>query len=121
MKNHMKILQGPPGSGKTVYLRNQIDTENWPRYAMVCGISQYTEEVISNSLPHLRQLSAKALCFRRAMDLVISKAPFIIVDNSNIIMEDVAPYILLAKAHDYEFELICVAATPIDLVFSHTL
>lgn len=119
MKNFLKILQGPPGSGKTDYIRNQIDTENWPRYAMICGISQYTEEVITNSLPHLRQLSAKALCFRRAMDLIVSKAPFVIIDNSNIIMEDVAPYVLLAKSYDYDFEIICVATSPVDLSFSN--
>ena len=108
MQNIMKILQGSPGSGKTTYIKKQIASEAWPRYAMICGISQYTEEVIAASLPHVRHLSAEALCFRRATDLVINKAPFIIIDNSNITMEDAAPYVLLAKAYDYAFELISV-------------
>ena len=106
MDNIMKILQGSPGSSKSEYINDQICSENWPRYAMICGTEQYTQEVIAASLPHIRHLSAEALCFRRAMDLVISKAPFIIIDIKDSTTESWAPYVLLAKSHNYAFEII---------------
>lgn len=106
MPNIMKILQGQPGSGKTSYISKQTASENWPRYAMICSISQYTDEVLSTNLPHLYNIAPEALCFRRALYLVMSQAPFIIIDNSNLDVEDVAPYVLLAKAYSYDFEII---------------
>jgi predicted kinase len=96
IKNNLKVLQGLPGSGKTAYIHAQTLSEVWPRYAMICGDSQYTADVIEASLPHLVSLDAQALCFRR------------VVDNCNLKVQDIAPYALLAKAYDYNFEIHCI-------------
>jgi predicted kinase len=108
IKNNLKVLQGLPGSGKTAYIHAQTLSEVWPRYAMICGDSQYTADVIEASLPHLVSLDAQALCFRRVVNLVIHKAPFIVIDNCNLKVQDIAPYALLAKAYDYNFEIHCI-------------
>jgi hypothetical protein len=102
----MKILQGSFGLTSSNYIAEQIKLGKWPNYAMICGLSQYTEELLSNNQPHLIGIAKEALCFRRAVSLVTNKAAFVIIDNPNSTIKEMAPYVLLAQAYDYNLEII---------------
>lgn len=107
--NILKILQGIPGDGRNNYIREQIGKRVWPMYAMVCSEAQYTPEVLKEYNPLIETTrTPEALCFRRVVQVVTSGAPFVVIDNVNALVTDVAPYVRLSEAYGYEYEIIFV-------------
>ena len=107
--NILKILQGIPGAGRNNYIKQQTSSRAWPMYAMVCSEDQFTPEVIAGYNPLIEaKLSPSALCFRRAVHLMTSGAPFVIIDNVNSSVAEAAPYVRLAEAYGYKYEVIFI-------------
>jgi hypothetical protein len=117
--NILKILQSIPGPYKAEYIKQQTSAGSWPMYAMVCSEDQYTPELLKDynsgiiDKPAVN-ISPAGLCFRRAVRLITSNAPFVIIDNPNLHVEDVAPYVRLAEAYGYDYEIVYLA-NPCDI------
>jgi predicted kinase len=106
--NYIKVMQGLYGSGKSLYIKDQISAGNWPSYATIISGTQYNQKVLAVTAPHLARLSVAAFIFRKVIQAVTSKAAFIVVNDPHLTIESVAPYQLLAESYDYSFELVTI-------------
>ena len=105
----LKILQGIPGPSKSEFIVERTRSGDWPMYAMVCSESQYTEKQDSATIIEIPQkpgMTPASLCFRRTVKLLTHGAPFVIVDNCNATVAEVAPYVRLAEAFGYDYEIV---------------
>jgi len=111
--NILKILQGT-GPERAEYIKRQTRSREWPMYAMICSEQQYTPELLreydANFVADIAKfsMSPTTLCFRRAVRLVTNGAPFLIIDNLNLHVADVSPYVHLAEAYGYTYTIIHV-------------
>jgi hypothetical protein len=105
----LKILQGIPGPSKAEVISERTRSGDWPMYAMICSESQYSSEGEDKALieiPKLSNMEPAGLCFRRTVKLILNGAPFVIVDNCNYTVAEVAPYVRLAEAFSYDYEIV---------------
>ncbi len=110
--NHIKVMQGLHGAGKTEHIKHQISVGEWPSYATIISSTHYNHKVLCSTAPYLAKLSVEAFCYRKVIQAVTSGAPFIVVNDVNLTLESVAPYALLAAAYDYSFQLVTVETLP---------
>lgn len=102
------VMRGIPGSGKST-LANKIAAENAAAivsaddYFVVDGKYTWNPDKLSE---------AHRQCMRRFLDNVLNNEPCIIVDNTNINVEDAAPYIAIGEAMGYDVEIVQVTCDP---------
>lgn len=91
------ILQGLPGSGKSSF----ADTQD----ALVCSADSYHMTDKGYEFRPENQTLAHKECFKKFANAIYAKSPYIIVDNTNTTIYEVLPYIVLARAFDYDVTL----------------
>lgn len=100
------IMRGAPGSGKSTYAK----TLN----AVVVSADDYFTDASGNySFDASKLGEAHKECLRLFCHLVNRSTNHIVVDNTNINIEDVAPYVSVGEAFDYDVTIVQIE--PLDL------
>lgn len=97
----VKILSGISGSGKSTF-SNKLSNES----SVYCSADDYHMVGEEYKFDPNNLSIAHAVCFKTFICAMMDNAPLIIVDNTNICIEEISPYVLGATAFGYEYEII---------------
>lgn len=103
------ILRGIPGSGKSTFQKNE-----WS-HARVCSADSYFMKDGKYEFDAKRLKDAHGSCLRNFIDIVSmysGSAPDMVVDNTNISIYEIAPYIAIAQAYGWEHQIITLICDP---------
>ena len=106
------LMRGLPGSGKSTWIE-----ENAPG-AVVCSADHYFQTPKGYVFDATKLAHAHHDCMIKFM--VSMGAPLIVVDNCNLTTKNLAPYVDLALAHDYDVE-IHTMTTPAEVAMARQL
>jgi predicted kinase len=99
------ILRGISGAGKTTWVKanaKEAVVVSADHFFLVDGEYRFD----ANKLQE-----AHVACFRRFMEAVLKKEPWIVVDNTNVSAWESAPYVLAGESYGYTVELLTLACT----------
>lgn len=102
------ILQGISGSGKTT-LAKQLESESEDWFYCYSADSYFVGSDGVYRYDPLKLPKAHAQCLRlftRTVILALRQSAHIVVDNTNTMVWEVAPYYALAQAHGYAVEIL---------------
>jgi tRNA uridine 5-carbamoylmethylation protein Kti12 len=96
------ILRGLPGAGKSWYATEMaatLGTRGGPAKVVVCSADDYfmVDGVYRFNSSKLED--AHGACFRRVIEALTSDADLVVVDNTNLRLVEIAPYVLAAQAY----------------------
>ena len=104
MDKTIVVFRGLPGSGKSTLLRRMGGTLD-----NTCCTNHYfkdsNEEYIFDST---KLMEAHNWCRLKCKEMMEKEVPMIFVDNTNIQLWEMVPYVLLAKSFKYKIEVISV-------------
>jgi hypothetical protein len=115
---HVVILSGPSGSGKSTWVKNlyRVDPGTgqfaWvEKYGIdpphVVSADNYFIDRHGNYNFDPKQLpKAHGECLRKFVECVSTGKSFVVVDNTNCSIAEVAPYMALSNAYEYAVEVI---------------
>lgn len=110
------VMSGIPGAGKT-FVAEQMLAKNASKG--MDGIRLSNDDV--NDPENASSIAADSCfydvypdgyCFRNAINEMELGEDLIIIDNINLSVMDIVPYVLLAKAFGYECEIVRVSVDP---------
>lgn len=110
----IKIMRGIPGSGKT-----SLAKLCWPD-ATICSADFYFETPSGYVFRPEELPRAHQQCLRAFIESVRRCEEYIIVDNTNLTVDDIRPYIAVAHAYGGEVEIVDVFGLP-DEVMPHQI
>lgn len=103
-------MRGLPGAGKTAY----VDT-NYP-YGYVCSNNNFCTVHGAEKPVYIRDESnteyARKYCLLRYLHALQFQMPDLIVDNTNSMLWEMSPYVLLAQAYDRCIKVIEIYKPP---------
>ena len=114
------IMRGPSGSGKSTYVTKMIteelnkpevaDRQRFGRELRVCSADHFWIDDEGNYKFDASRLSeAHADCYRKFVTALLEQVKLIVIDNTNTMLHEMAPYMAHAKLHGYEIEIVrCV-------------
>lgn len=100
------ILRGIPGSGKSTLVRREFLTAqivSADHFFMRNGEYHFDRSLISR---------AHQACWLAFYQLVLERAPLIVVDNTATTISEIGPYVLPAETNGYRVKIITVKADP---------
>lgn len=101
------VLRGLPGSGKSTLAR-----EAYPGATVVSADDFFAGEDGVYRFDGKRIREAHGQCLRRCVEALQRGDATVVVDNTNIEIEDAAPYMELGPAFGYDTELLTVVCDP---------
>lgn len=102
------ILRGISGAGKSTYARRYFPD------AAVVSADEYFVQDGSYAFDAQKLQEAHEYCFRRFLDAIVRGERAIAIDNTNVELYEISPYLLAARAFGYRptiITLVCDAAT----------
>ena len=110
------LMRGISGAGKSTYVKSMIESGAWPKDStIVCSADDYMLDKDGNyDFKPWKLTNAHIFCrlkFIKALFYVNKPYKHIVVDNTNIELEHMAEYILLAKASNYHLFINEIPAT----------
>lgn len=100
------VMSGVSGSGKSTWTKNfsylrerYVEVVSADFYFMKDGVYAFNPAEISN---------AHGSCFRKFIEHLNQGVPYVIVDNTNTSVAEIAPYILGAQAYEYDAEIVTI-------------
>lgn len=112
MKNVI-ILSGPDGSGKSTLAKHLADKFSYLGEAIICSSDDFFIESGEHRFDSSFMPVARGQCFKKFMSAVADmgiyrgrKISSIIVDNPNLSLEDISPYIIGAQAFGLASQII---------------
>lgn len=109
----IKVMRGVPGSGKSTYAKKiaqeALDMEFLP---IICSADDFFMVEDQYKFDVTKLSEAHKYCLRKFMLAVQDRHDPIVVDNTNINIEDIAPYVAVGEAFGYEVEVIQVDTNP---------
>lgn len=100
----VKIMRGVSGAGKSTYIKNHFPG------AVICSADHFWIDENGKYNFDLKRLGeAHAWCLRQFIEKLVIKgcaADYIVVDNTNTSIAELAPYVAIAAAYGYEVEVI---------------
>jgi predicted kinase len=107
------ILRGVSGAGKSLYARKLV-REN--KGAVVVSADDYFMQNGDYVFDRDSLGEAHKQCLLKFIEAVQGDERFIVVDNTNTRMTEVAPYYSVAKAHGYRVRIVSVICSLEDLL-----
>ena len=115
----MKVVinRGIPGSGKSTGTKKLMDAEK-PGMVKVVSSDLYPGLYDADGTFHPELLSkSHPACMREFIHACEMRIPFVIVDNTNTMPHEVAPYLLVAQSFGADVEIIRYDAGSVDVAF----
>lgn len=100
------LMSGISGAGKDTWI-----AKNHPEAAVVSADSFFMKDG-SYTFDASKLGEAHSFCIRRFIELVRIVYPTILVNNTNLTSEEIAPYYAIGKAYGYEVELVTLYCRP---------
>jgi predicted kinase len=96
----LQILRGLPGAGKSTYAASLPS-------AVICSADSYFLQADGTYVYDKTKIQlAHDACFKKALKAFEAHAPLVIIDNMNIESWEISPYVMLARAFEYEVEIL---------------
>jgi NEDD4-binding protein 2 len=99
MKN-VYIMSGVSGSGKSTYIKHNF------KGVSVCSADDFFMRNGKYSFQADKLDEAHGFCLRKYAGALMRDEQRVVVDNTNLSAEEIAPYYAMARAYGYEVELI---------------
>lgn len=96
-------MSGIAGSGKTTYANKLVKPMS---ASFICDANSFFMDGGVYKFNASRLKDAHGLCLRKFHSAVKDDVPLVIVDNTNTMVEEIAPYLSLGQAYDYEVEIV---------------
>lgn len=115
------IMRGLPGSTKTTWIENYLEiNQPFIRGFSVCSADQYMVNAAGDYEFQVERLArSHANCLRKFIDDLLrfskndpSENHVIFVDNTNLRLVDIAPYVRVAQAFNAAFRVIYIQGDP---------
>lgn len=109
------IMRGLPGSGKSTWIKNnfpfegKVEVFSADDFHMFDGVYKYDPKRAGYA--HDQCLLAYLTCIR-----VEKVTPFVVVDNTNTTLMELAPYVRLAEIFGIDYEIIYIPCDPITAI-----
>ena len=100
------ILRGLPGCGKSTYQREHYQE------AVVASADFFFTKDEEYLFDPKKLGAAHQECFQTCLNALQERAPFVVVDNTNLLAVDIAPYVLLGETFGYEVKILTLVADP---------
>jgi len=110
MLKQVKVMRGISGAGKSTLAKKlQLEAmENGVRSIIVSADDFFVDDKGEYKFDVTKLGEAHKFCLKRFLSEVRNNTDLIIVDNTNINLEDMAPYVALGEAFDYDVEIVQV-------------
>lgn len=109
----VKVMRGIPGSGKSTYAKLLREAAVLKDLPFICSADDFfTLETGTYKFDPLKLGEAHKWCMQMFLIMLRDKMTPVIVDNTNINLEDIAPYIAVGEAMGYDVEVIQVDTDP---------
>lgn len=103
-------MRGIPGAGKTTLVKSR-----WPD-ATICSANFYFETPEGYVFKPEELPQAHQQCLRAFVEAVRGHDATIVVDNTNLTVDEIRPYLAVAQAYGREVEIVDVYATLTDVM-----
>jgi len=101
------VLRGISGSGKTTWAK-----EKYEGAVVVSADDHFLQEDGTYLYVASEIDAAHEACYRRFMEAVRKKEPLIVVDNTNVTLWEMSPYVMPAQSAGYEVEIVTLMCDP---------
>ena len=102
------VLRGVSGSGKSTF--TNMVKKSFPNLVH-CSADFYFEGPTGYKFDASKLSEAHGQCFRTAIHAMIERASMVVVDNTNMTLIELAPYVQAGKAFGYNVQIAQMIAT----------
>lgn len=93
------ILRGIPGAGKTTWARQNAQD------AIICSADHFFEKDGVYQFNPKMLSQAHGACLKKFVEALQNGDQLVVVDNTNIKIQHLTPYVSLAEAYNYKVEI----------------
>ncbi len=101
------VLRGISGAGKSTWV-----SKNYPTATVVSADDYFRKDDGTYEYDRAKIDEAHEECYRLFSQAIQNKDPLIVVDNSNVTIWEISPYVMPAQSFGYEVEIITLACDP---------
>lgn len=114
MKKEVKIMRGIPGSGKSTFAKQFADEAYFElkERPLICSADDFFIGSEGYKFDTNNLGEAHKWCMRNFLQALQDGMSPVIVDNTNINLEDFSPYVAVGQALGYDVEIVQVNTDP---------
>jgi predicted kinase len=113
MTKQVKIMRGISGAGKSTCAKVLVSAAAAAdRKGIICSADKFFVDHNGYNFDINNLGEAHNWCMREFIRALQDDMDLVIVDNTNIAIEDISPYVAVGRAFDYEVEIIQVNTSP---------
>lgn len=101
------ILRGISGAGKSTWAK-----KHYPNAVIASADDYFLQEDGSYDYDLDQIDDAHEACYQIFVKALLSKEPLIVVDNSNVTVWEISPYVMPARSFGYEVEVLTLRCDP---------
>ena len=103
----VKIMRGPSGCGKSTLAKKlMVEADRLGQLPIICSADDFFVNAYGYQFDVSKLGDAHKWCLQRYLQFLQDGMNPIIVDNTNINVEDVAPYYAVGEAYGYDVEIL---------------